>query len=97
MPADYFTNTFAAYNGTLERILLQKYYSQVFVDYQQWFEYRRTGFPTLPVAAGMLNNGVMPSRFMYPISVKVSNPDKYNEAVTGMGGDNINVKVWWEK
>lgn len=97
IPSDYFTNSFAAWNGTLERIQLQKYYSLIFVDYQQWFEYRRTGFPKLPVAAGMLNNGVMPSRFMYPISVKVSNPDKYNEAVTGMGGDNINVKVWWEK
>lgn len=97
MPVDYFTNSTAAWNGTLERIQLQKYYSLLFVDYQQWFEYRRTGFPKLPVTAGMLNNGIMPSRFMYPISVKISNADKYNEAVTAMGGDNINVKVWWEK
>lgn len=96
-PTTYFTNTNAAWNGTLDRIMLQKYYALIFVDYQQWFEYRRTGLPKLPVAAGMLNNGVMPSRFMYPIPVKMSNPDKYNEAVTAMGGDNINVKVWWEK
>lgn len=96
-PATYFTNTSAAWNGTLERIMLQKYYALLFVDYQQWFEYRRTGFPKMPVAAGMLNNGNMPSRFMYPNPVKLSNPDKYNNAVTAMGGDNINVKVWWEK
>ena len=60
MPADYFTNTSAAYNGTLERIMLQKYYALYFVDYQQWFEYRRTGFPVLPVEAGMINSQKMP-------------------------------------
>ncbi len=56
MPADYFTNSNAAYNGTLSRIRLQKYYALYFNDYQQWFEYRRTGLPWLPVANGMVNN-----------------------------------------
>lgn len=97
MPTDYFTNTFAAYNGTLDRIMLQKYYALFFVDFQQWFEYRRTGLPKLPVGAGMINNGVMPSRLEYPLSVRISNPDKYKQAVADMGGDNINVKVWWDK
>lgn len=97
MPANYFTNTTAAYDGTIERIMLQKYYALFFVDYQQWFEYRRTGFPVLPVGAGMLNNGVMPSRLEYPLSVRISNPDNYQEAVGWMGGDDINSKVWWER
>jgi len=97
MPADYFTNPVAAYDGTLESIMLQKYYALFFVGYQQWFEYRRTGLPVLPVGAGMLNNGVMPSRLPYPLSVRVSNPDNYQEAVGWMGGDDINTKVWWDK
>jgi hypothetical protein len=97
MPANYFTNATAAYDGTLQRIMLQKYYALFFVDYQQWFEYRRTRFPSLPVGAGMLNNGVMPSRFEYPLSVRISNPDNYQEAVGWMGGDDINAKVWWER
>lgn len=97
MPGTYFTNPTAAYDGTLERIMLQKYYALFFVDYQQWFEHRRTGFPVLPVGAGMLNNGVMPARLQYPISVRVSNPDNYQEAVGWMGGDDINSKVWWQR
>ena len=97
LPTDYFTNTYAAYNGTLERIMLQKYYALFFVDFQQWSEYRRTGFPVLPVGPGMLNNGIMPSRLEYPISVRISNPDNYQEAAARMGGDNINSKVWWDK
>ncbi len=97
MPTDYFTNLKAAYNGTLERIMLQKYYALYFTDFQQWFEYRRTGFPVVPVGAGMLNNKIMPVRYRYPPTVQSTNNENYNQAVTAMGGDNINIKVWWEK
>jgi hypothetical protein len=97
MPADYFTNTNTTYNGSLERIMLQKYYALFFVDFQQWFEYRRTGLPVLPKNAGMLNNKVMPSRLLYPIAVKTNNNANYQEAASRMGGDDINTKVWWEK
>ncbi len=97
MPADYFTNVSAAYDGTLEKIMLQKYYALFFNDCQQWFEYRRTGFPVLPTNDGMLNNKVVPVRYRYPVPVQISNSDNYDEAVQRMGGDNINIKVWWEK
>lgn len=97
LPANYFTNVTAMYDGSLERIHLQKYYALFFVDFQQWSEYRRTGFPVLPVEAGMQNNQVMPSRLLYPISVRISNPDNYAAAASAMGGDDINSKVWWDK
>lgn len=97
MPADYFTNVSAAYNGTLERIMLQKYYALYFTDYQQWFEYRRTGFPVLPKGDGMLNGQVMPVRFRYPTTTVTNNNENYQKAVASMGADDINTKVWWEK
>lgn len=97
MPADYFNNTEAAYNNTLERIMLQKYFALFFTDFQQWFEYRRTGFPVLPVAEGMVNNKVVPVRYQYPVNVRSTNTENYQKAVAAMGGDNINVKGWWEK
>ena len=77
--------------------MLQKYYALFFVDFQQWSEYRRTGFPVLPVEAGMLNNAIMPARLEYPLSVRISNPDNYRAAANGMGGDDINSKVWWDQ
>ncbi len=97
MPSDYFTNAKAAYNGTLERIMLQKYFALFFTDFQQWFEYRRTGFPVMPKTAGMLNNQIMPVRYRYPPAVQSTNTENYNSAVASMGGDNVNIKVWWEK
>lgn len=97
IPADYFTNPSAAYDGTLERIMMQKYYALFFNDYQQWYEYRRTGLPVMPVQDGMLNNKIVPVRYRYPVPVQISNGENYDEAVEWMGGDNINIKVWWEK
>lgn len=100
MPTDYFTNTTTAaataYNGTLHRIMLQKYYALYFVDYQAWFEYRRTGMPVLPMNTGMAGKQ-MPTRFKYPIAVRTNNPDNYQIAVQSMGGDLNTTKVWWEK
>jgi hypothetical protein len=97
VPANYFANPNVAYNGTLERIMLQKYVALFFVDQQQWFEKRRTGFPVLPNNGGLLNNGIMPSRLMYPPNPRVLNTTNYQTAVQQMGGDDINVKVWWNK
>lgn len=97
VPADYFDNPAAAYDGTFERIMLQKYYALYFNDYQMWFEYRRTGLPVLPKGTGLLNNGIMPVRFRYPVVVQTSNQENYARAVATMGGDDINTKVWWEK
>lgn len=93
----YFDNPAAAYDGTLERIMLQKYVALYFNDTQQWFEYRRTGLPVLPKNDGMLNDQIMPVRFRYPVSIQINNPDNYAAAVARMGADDINTKVWWEK
>ncbi|KQR93495.1 hypothetical protein ASG01_09990 [Chryseobacterium sp. Leaf180] len=97
VPANYFSNTNVAYNGTLQRIMLQKYVALFFVDQQQWFEKKRTGFPVLPNNGGLLNNGIMPSRLMYPPNPRVLNSANYQAAVSQMGGDNINVKMWWNQ
>ncbi|MEH0157967.1 SusD/RagB family nutrient-binding outer membrane lipoprotein [Limibacter armeniacum] len=97
LPDGYFENEYTAYDGTLEQIMLQKYYALFFNDFQQWFEYRRTGYPVLPKTDAMLNNQQVPVRYMYPDIVQISNGDNYNKVVQEMGGDDINIKCWWEK
>ncbi|WP_343744669.1 SusD/RagB family nutrient-binding outer membrane lipoprotein [Chitinophaga sp.] len=97
MPDNYFTLESTKYDGTLDRIMLQKYFALFFTDYQQWFEHRRTGLPVLPTTTFMYNDQKMPNRLYYPISVKVNNTDNYLKVVEQMGGDKINTKVWWEK
>ncbi|AGA80703.1 SusD/RagB family nutrient-binding outer membrane lipoprotein [Echinicola vietnamensis] len=95
-PDGYFEKPLAQYDGTLERIILHKYLGLYFTDYQQWSEYRRTGFPKLPTTESMLNEGVLPSRLMYPSDQQTYNPQHYKAALEVMGGDDINFKAWWD-
>jgi hypothetical protein len=97
VPANYFANPNIAYNGTLQRIMLQKYVALFFVDQQQWYEKRRTGFPVLPNNGGLLNDGKLPQRLMYPVQTKILNTTNYQAAVQSIGGDNINVINWWNQ
>ena len=92
----YFLAPLAAYDGTLERIMLHKYLALYFTDFQQWSEHRRTGYPVLPKTTAMLNDGVMPSRLLYPGIQQIYNPENYRNAADRMGGDDINFKLWWD-
>jgi len=92
-----------AYNATasterqLEQIMLQKYYAYLFVDYQSWFEKRRTGYPLLPRGAGIPAENAFPSRVPYPTYLQSLNPRNLEAATASMGGDNSDTKVWWDK
>jgi hypothetical protein len=81
----------------LDQIHLQKYYALFFTDFQQWFEYRRTGHPVLPLGPGLKNNRQMPARINYPVYVQSLNQVNYQAAVADQGADDINTKVWWQQ
>jgi hypothetical protein len=85
-------------DAKLEKIMVQKYYALFFTDFQQWYEFRRTGHPILPKGPGLQNNGLMPERFKYPVAVQSLNRTNYEAAVAAMGGpDDLNTKVWWNR
>jgi len=103
MPAGFLNTAGIVYNSTgtlaqqMEQIILQKYYAYFFVDYQSWFEKRRTGYPVLPRGTGIPAENIFPSRVPYPTYLQSLNSSNLSAAIASMGGDNSNVKVWWEK
>lgn len=103
MPANYLMQTGVAYNSTaaleqqLEKIMEQKYYAYFFVDYQAWFEKRRTGYPVLPRGPGIPAENQFPNRVPYPGYLQSMNPDNLAAAISSMGGDNSDIKVWWAR
>lgn len=103
LPAGYLSQSGVVYDATattaqqMERIMLQKYYAYFFVDYQSWFEKRRTGYPVLPRGAGIPAENKFPSRVPYPTYLQSLNAANLAKAITSMGGDNSDIKVWWEK
>ncbi|RIV23856.1 SusD/RagB family nutrient-binding outer membrane lipoprotein [Fibrisoma montanum] len=103
LPAGYLEQKGVAYNDKaasekqLEQIMLQKYYAYFFVDYQSWFEKRRTGYPVLPRGSGIPAENKFPSRVPYPTYLQSLNPENLATAVAAIGGDRSDVKAWWEQ
>jgi hypothetical protein len=90
-------NTSASSDKQLEQIMLQKYYAYFFVDFQAWFEKSRTGYPALPRGTGIPAENAFPSRLPYPSYLQSLNPENLGVAIGTMGGDNSDIKVWWQK
>lgn len=94
----FLTSTPIAYNGTLQQIITQKYFALFTNDLQQWFEYRRTGYPILdPIGSGAVNNGKLPVRIPYPTTEQIYNQTSYNNELKIIGTDDINTLVWWQQ
>jgi len=100
IPSDYFSREVIALNGgmneNLEKILTQKWLSLFMVGHEAWFNIRRTGIPVLTPGPDNFNNDRYPSRYLYPESEQAANRENYEQAASRMGGDNINIKSWWE-
>ena len=96
---DYFAQTEVAYAGTqdekLEKIGTQKWLD-LFHNIEKYYDWKRTGYPVLMPGADARNDGKIPVRFIYPTSEQSLNETSYNDAVSRIGGDNINTKVWWD-
>ena len=66
------------------------------VGHEAWFNIRRTGIPELSPGIDNFNSDRYPSRYLYPESEQAANRENYEQAVSRLGGDNINIKSWWE-
>lgn len=95
--AAYAAQAGVAYDGQLETIITQKWLASFLVGLEGWYDFRRTGFPSVIVPGpDNVNNDAVPVRFLYPDSEQTLNGENYQAAVSAFGGDDINTKGWWE-
>lgn len=84
----------------LEKILTQRYLGTFMQSgFDSYFEYRRTGYPDLPVNPASNNNTVpdrIPIRWMYPDTEVNYNNENLNKALQSQygGNDDFNEKMW---
>lgn len=97
---DYLQNTEVQYvtQDGIEMIVTQKYIS-FFMNsgWESFYNQRRTGFPEFSTdGAGILNDGMIPKRWMYPESEITNNGENLQEAISRQfpNGDNINGEMW---
>ncbi|WP_410879343.1 SusD/RagB family nutrient-binding outer membrane lipoprotein [Myroides sp. DW712] len=103
MPTDYLVSKGVALDGKndLELILTQKHIASFMnTGWNTFYDHRRTGFPTFNVdGGGVLNQGKIPHRWMYPNSEVISNNDNLSKAIERQFtlGDDINGVMWLMK
>lgn len=98
IPTDYLTNpSKGLWDGSLETIINQKYLSHIFIGYEAWFDYRRTGFPSLTPAINNNNSDKIPVRFKYPSEESFTNKQNNTEAISWLGNNSYDAKSWWDK
>lgn len=98
-PANYLDLPQTAYTGSKQELLnkigFQKWVSLFFQGLEAWFDWRRTGIPTIIPGPSNQNNNMVPVRFRYPISEQALNAESYNAAVQRQGADDLNTKMWY--
>jgi hypothetical protein len=99
LPTGYLAQEGVAYTATsaLNQIGTQKWISLFFQGLEAWFDWRRTNIPALRPAITNQTNGIIPTRFIYPLSEQSLNAQNRADAVTRQGADAITTKVWWNK
>lgn len=88
----------AAYNGTLEQIIEQKWIASWTAAAEAWFDYRRTGLPDLHTGE-FVKREVLPVRFYYSLDEIDFNPDNAASAIgkleaTGFTAPDGNNSAW---
>lgn len=82
----------------LEKIINQKIVALYPDEFQGWCEYRRTGYPKVPIGPDQAAlAGVVPRREPWPTSEETINSASFQEALARYGIDSRLTKFWWDK
>lgn len=96
VPADYIANLGPV---SKENIMTQKWIALYGQGIEAWTELRRTGYPAMPAhdpRALFLNNGVLPTRLVYPSTEYSLNLEKVTDGAALNGGpDDMKTALWW--
>jgi hypothetical protein len=81
----------------LEKIINQKIIALYPDEFQGWSEYRRTGYPKVPIGPDEAAlKGVVPRREPWPTTEENINSASYLEALSRYGTDSRLTKFWWD-
>jgi hypothetical protein len=82
----------------LEKIINQKIVALYPDEFQGWCEYRRTGYPKVPIGPDQAAlAGVVPRREPWPTTEETINSVSFEEALARYGTDSRLTKFWWDK
>ncbi|MDH7463864.1 SusD/RagB family nutrient-binding outer membrane lipoprotein [Chitinophagaceae bacterium 26-R-25] len=94
--AGYLSNPDVAFDGTLKRVMEQKWVTMYQATYESWTDWRRTGFPELHPAVNNYTSNVIPVRIPYPQSeINLNAKSLQNGPGIPVPYKSLKVPVWW--
>ena len=84
--------------GIIQVILEEKWAALFPQGFKAWNEWRRTGFPILTPSPNPLNDGAIPTRYLYPGDEDDLNAANYEAALMNLSPseDKNTSSVWWD-
>ncbi|MCP4551545.1 MAG: SusD/RagB family nutrient-binding outer membrane lipoprotein [Bacteroidetes bacterium] len=81
-----------------QRIAIQKWIALFNRGYTAWREWRRFDYPVLvaPPDAVTQANGMVPTRYTYPVEEQLLNGANYKSASSAIGGDYMHTRLFWD-
>ena len=98
--AAYIAQPEVAYTAAdaIRKISYQRWIALYLNGYEAWFEWRRTGFPTLTPGPSPLSvDAQIPRRQAYSTQERDLNLTNYNAVVAAQGPDQVNTRIWIDK
>ncbi|MFT3948982.1 MAG: SusD/RagB family nutrient-binding outer membrane lipoprotein [Agriterribacter sp.] len=98
--SDYYAKSAVALDGTatdLDKIALQKWLSMLVTNHTEAYtDYKRTGKPAfVRKIVESFSTYEYPLRYIYPLDESSNNKEKYDEAVSALGGKDLpSAKMW---
>jgi hypothetical protein len=84
-------------DASLAQINYQYWIASFLHGHEAWANFRRSGYPVLSVNPYPGKSVSFITRITYPPSEILVNSANVQEAITQMGGDNLDTRVWWDK
>ncbi|RHJ93558.1 SusD/RagB family nutrient-binding outer membrane lipoprotein [Parabacteroides bouchesdurhonensis] len=88
------------FEGTLEKIISQKWLALYPNGVEAWSEFRRTGYPKMNLVVVNESSDIPQGQFIKKLAYindeKSLNPNSTDASLNGGKGDGRNVRVWWD-
>lgn len=94
----YLSNKDVVYNGTLERIMEQKWITMFQAPYEAWVDWRRTGYPVLKPSFNNKTSDVIPRKLPHPQKeINVNGANLSAGPGIPIPFEGLKNRVWWDK
>ena len=94
----YLAQPAVTFDGSLQRLMEQKWIVMFQAPYESWVDWRRTGFPTLTPATTNFTGGIIPRSLPYPqFEINLNRTSLEEGPGVPVPFESLKERVWWDK